>query len=222
MPSGRMTRNSTSNGSRSRSAVCTRRSTTPRSSGCTSRSQPAMVGSMAVSFNAVQREELFGTLGAVVAKVPVDDADSRRLLRELTPLLALVERFHGASADGDVAIDLQDARGFPVAPGYQHLPALHDDSGAVAAAVPQFAVPAPLAGEEGVDLGDGEAGADELVALPAHRLRRGPPVHLLGAGIPAGDDVGLAVAVMMASWERLIIWACFRSRPCSFWRAVTS
>ena len=105
--------------------------------------------------------------------------------------LGLVQGVLGPLALGDVVVRLEDRRGLAGCPAPQGPSTGHHDRRPVAPRVHELAFPASGARQLGHDLGErgGEDGLHAGMGHRADRLRLRPPVELLRAAIPVGDDV---------------------------------
>ena len=133
--------------------------------------------------------------------------------------LALVQGVLGVLALGDVVVRLEDRGGPPGRPGPQGPPAGHHDRRPVAPGVDELAFPASGARQLGHDVGE-RGGKDRPHPGVRHRpdrLRPRPPVELLRAAVPVGDDVLLVAdedGVVGEIEQRGLIPEClFHARP---------
>ncbi len=106
-------------------------------------------------------------------------------------LLALPQCLFGLLAFGDVIVGLQDRHGTAPCIPLQRPPARHDGPRAVLPRVDEFPVPAACTGQLGRDLFErpGEDRPHELVRDLADSFVLFPPVQLLSAAVPKGDNV---------------------------------
>ena len=133
--------------------------------------------------------------------------------------LSLLQGIRGLLALGDVVVRLENRRG-PAGRATPQGPATgHHDRCPVASRVKELAFPSPGPRQLGHDIGERgrEDGPHPGVGHRADRLRLRPPVELLGAAVPVGDDVLLVPdedgVVRQVEQRRLIPERLFHPGP---------